>query len=93
MKPGLEVGATGQRDLQVGGSDVIYLGESQANGAIVFSTPSMINLMEHAARRALLPFLDPHEESVGRASRFDPAACPGPCRSESHPGRWSCDRF
>ncbi len=65
MKPGLEVGATGQRELQVGGSDVIYLGESQANGAIVFSTPSMINLMEHAARRALLPFLDPHEESVG----------------------------
>ena len=41
MKPGLEVGATGQRELQVGGSDVIYLGESQANGAIVFSTPSM----------------------------------------------------
>ena len=65
MKPGLEVGATGQRELQVGGSDVIYLGESQANSAIVFSTPSMINLMEHAARRALLPFLDPHEESVG----------------------------
>ena len=65
MKQGLKVGTTGTRDLIVGGSDVIHLGASQPVSAIVFSTPSMINLMEHAAREALRPFLDDSEESVG----------------------------
>jgi len=65
MKPGLTVGTTGTLDLTVGGSDVIHIGASQPNSAIVFSTPSMINLMEHAARAALRSYLDDSEESVG----------------------------
>ena len=65
MKPGLSIGTTGKVDLIVGGSHVIHLGASQPIGAIVFSTPSMINLMEYAAREALRPFLESSEESVG----------------------------
>lgn len=65
MRPGLTIGTSGKLDLIVGGSDVIFLGASQPAGAIVFSTPAMINLMEHAAREALRPFLEPGEESVG----------------------------
>ena len=65
MKPGLKVGTTGKLDLMVGGADVIHLGASQLVSAIVFCTPSMINLMEHAAREALCPFLEDFEESVG----------------------------
>ncbi|MEI8018101.1 MAG: enoyl-CoA hydratase-related protein [Schlesneria sp.] len=65
MKPGLKVGTTGALELTVGGSEVIHLGASQPVSVIVFCTPSMINLMEHAAREALRPFLDDSEESVG----------------------------
>ena len=65
MKSGLQIGAVARLDLKVGGSDVIHLGARQPQSAIVFSTPSMINLMEHAAREALRPFLDSNEESVG----------------------------
>ncbi len=65
MKEGLKVGTTGTFDLTVGGSEVIHLGVSQPVSAMVFCTPSMINLMEHAAREALRPFLDDSEESVG----------------------------
>ena len=65
MKTGLAIGALGKLDLIVGGSHVIFLGASQPVGAMVFSTPAMINLMEHAAREALRPFLEPGEESVG----------------------------
>lgn len=36
-----------------------------ASATTVFSTPAMINLMEHAAREALRPFLEASEESVG----------------------------
>lgn len=65
MKTGLAIGAINTLDLRVGGADVIHLGAHQSPGAIVFSTPSMINLMEHAARNALMPFLEPNEDSVG----------------------------
>ncbi len=65
MKPGLKVGTTGTLGLKVGGADVIHLGAMQSVSAIVFCTPAMINLMEHAAREALRPFLDDSEESVG----------------------------
>ncbi len=65
MKPGLQIGTTATLDLRVGSGDVIHLGAGQTHGAIVFSTPKMINLMEQAARRALLPFLESTEESVG----------------------------
>src|SRR5580704_1622128 len=65
MKPGLEIGAVTTLDLRVGGLDVIHLGSRHPSGAFVFCTPSMINLMEHAARNALMPFLESNEDSVG----------------------------
>jgi enoyl-CoA hydratase len=65
MKSGLQIGVIGKLDLIVDGSNIIHLGALQAAGAMVFSTPSMINLMEHAAREAIRPFLETSEESVG----------------------------
>ena len=59
----LSVGISGSLSTQVGSGNTITLGDDQR--ATVFSTPSMINLMEHAARQALQPHLDPGEESVG----------------------------
>lgn len=63
MKSTLQIGDTGTLTKTVGPGDSITLGGQDA--ATVFSTPSMINLMEHAAREALRPHLDPGEESVG----------------------------
>lgn len=65
MKPGLAVGAVAELRTSVSASQVIHLGAEGPAGAVVFSTPSMIDLMEHAAREALRPFLEPGEESVG----------------------------
>ncbi len=65
MKPGLTIGAIGELRTTVTASQVIHLGATSPAGAVVFSTPSMIDLMEHAAREALAPFLDEGEESVG----------------------------
>ncbi len=65
MKPGLAVGAVAELRTSVSASQVIHLGAECPAGAVVFSTPSMIDLMEHAAREALRPFLEPGEESVG----------------------------
>ncbi|WP_373650926.1 thioesterase, FlK family [Schlesneria sp. DSM 10557] len=65
MKSGLTIGTIGKLDRFADGSSVIHLGASQPVGAMVFSTPAMIDLMEHAAREALLPFLEDGEESVG----------------------------
>jgi len=65
MKPGLGVGAKAALHGTVGGEDVIHLGAGGPAGAIVFCTPSMINLMEYAGREVLRPFLEPNEESVG----------------------------
>jgi len=67
MKPGLAVGTLGQTRLVVGAEHVIVLGAESGACVPVFCTPAMINLMEHAAREALGPFLDPAEESVGAA--------------------------
>ena len=61
MKTGLSVGQEAELDLLVGSSEIIRLRGTTP----VFSTPSMINLMEHAARKALAPYLEDHEESVG----------------------------
>jgi enoyl-CoA hydratase/carnithine racemase/predicted thioesterase len=61
MKAGLAVGHEAELGLLVGSSEIIRLGGTTP----VFSTPSMINLMEHAARKALAPYLESHEESVG----------------------------
>lgn len=65
MKSNLQPGTTAQLEWSVDATNSIHLGETTPAGAIVFATPSMINLMEHAARQALLPFLDEGEESVG----------------------------
>lgn len=65
MKPGLTVGTTGELRTTVAAHQVIHLGAETAAGVVVFSTPSMIDLMEHAARETLRPFLEPGEESVG----------------------------
>src|SRR4051812_29147548 len=65
MKPGLHIGHTAELVTRVGPQSAIHLGANSRNGAVVFSTPSMIGLMEHAARRAIEPFLEPSEESVG----------------------------
>lgn len=65
MKPGLNLDTTGVRCETVSAEQAIHLGAEQSRGAVVFSTPAMINLMEHAAREALRPFLDANEESVG----------------------------
>ena len=63
MKPTLKVGVQGSLSTRVGPGNTITLGDDQR--ATVFSTPSMINLMEYAARETLRPHLDEGEESVG----------------------------
>ena len=62
MKNDLQIGARGELHLTVGPQHAIRLGQGEAE---VFATPQMINLMEHAAREALCPFLEDGEESVG----------------------------
>ncbi len=63
MKSTIKIGDRGTLSGIVGPGQTITLGGQQK--ATVFSTPAMINLMEHAAREALRPFLDAGEESVG----------------------------
>lgn len=66
MKNGLSIGDIGRLTWTVGPQHVIHLGADQpSGGAVVFSTPNMIMLMERAARAALNPFFEPGEESVG----------------------------
>ncbi|MBI1374684.1 MAG: hypothetical protein GC159_18350 [Phycisphaera sp.] len=65
MKPGLQPGQIGRLAWRVGPQQTIHLGAESGGGAVVFSTPAMINMMEHAAREALRPYLEPGEESVG----------------------------
>lgn len=65
MRHGLIPGLTATLPRVVTPDVTIHLGEDQPRGAVVFSTPSMINLMEYAARELLTPFLEPGEESVG----------------------------
>lgn len=63
MRPGLRPGATGELTWVVDPTMTITLGGLPH--ATVFSTPSLIMLLERAAREALRPFLEPAEESVG----------------------------
>ena len=65
MKPGLILGATEILHTTVSAEQTIHLGAEQLCGAVVFSTPAMIELMEHAARVVLRPYFDANEESVG----------------------------
>jgi len=79
MRQGLAVGTEAELIWKVGAEHVIEFGagrsgfrpESIVPGAVVFSTPNMILLMERAARKALEPFLEPHEESVGAQVHVD----------------------
>src|ERR1700748_354081 len=63
MKLGLKIGDIGELTWIVDPTTTITLGGVPQ--ATVFSTPSMIMLMERAAREALRPFLEEGEESVG----------------------------
>jgi enoyl-CoA hydratase len=63
MKPGLKIGDAGELNWVVDPTMTITLGGVPQ--ATVFSTPSMIMLMEQSAREALRPFLEEGEESVG----------------------------
>src|SRR5580692_8028051 len=63
MKPGLRIGDAGELTWLVDPTMTITLGGVPQ--ATVFSTPSMIMLMELSAREALRPFLEEGEESVG----------------------------
>lgn len=72
MRGEVKVGDTAELMWQVGAEHVIHLGAQTgpavgSPGIVVFSTPNMILLMERAARRALEPYLEPGEESVGTA--------------------------
>lgn len=63
MKPGLKIGDVGELTWVVDPTMTITLGGVPQ--ATVFSTPSMIMLMERSAREALRPFLEDGEETVG----------------------------
>lgn len=63
MLPGLHPGLTGELTWIVDPTMTITLGLRPQ--ATVFSTPSMIMLMERAAREAMRPFIEEGEESVG----------------------------
>ncbi len=66
MKPGLTTAHACELTWIVRPEHTIHLGFGQGTGgAVVFATPAMVSLMEHAARDALLPFLEEGEESVG----------------------------
>lgn len=69
MKPGLKIGDVGELIWTVDPTMTITLGG--APQATVFSTPSMIMLMERSAREALRPFLEEGEESVGVEVRVE----------------------
>jgi len=66
MHSDLPIGTKGTLHRAVSPHEMIHLGSDHPDGgAVVYATPHMINLMEHAAREALRPFLEPNEESVG----------------------------
>ncbi len=65
MRPGLTLGLTATLQWRVTPEHSIHLAADQRRGAVVFATPAMVNLMEHAALEVLRPFLEPGEESVG----------------------------
>jgi enoyl-CoA hydratase len=69
MRPGLALGHVGRLEWTVAAQHTIHLGQQLStkgrHGAVVFSTPNMILLMERAAKEALRTFLEDDEESVG----------------------------
>lgn len=87
MRDGLTPGHRGDIAWPIDASQTIHLGaRGPGPGLVVFSTPAMINLMEHAAREALAPFLEPGEESVGvsvEVEHLAPSAPGGTARAEA----------
>lgn len=65
MRSGITSGLTSTLQWRVLPEHTIHLGSDQSRGVVVFATPAMVNLMEHAARNVLKPLLDDGEESVG----------------------------
>ena len=63
MNSEIRIGHTSTLKASVQSDNTIVLGNDPR--AEVYSTPSMIHLMEHAAREALASFLETGEESVG----------------------------
>lgn len=72
MKPGLKIGDIGELTWVVDPTMTVTLGGVPQ--ATVFSTPSMILLMERSASEALRPFLEDGEESVGVEVQVEHAA-------------------
>ena len=86
MRPGLLVGSQAELHWQVTAEHVIHLGYPPPtvgkdwllsgkpipdHSVPVFSTPNMILMMERAARRAIEPFLEAGEESVGASVNIE----------------------
>ena len=63
MKAGLKIGTTGTREFRVEPAHVIdFAGDGMP---AILCTPWLIWFLEHAAREAVLPFLEPRESTVG----------------------------
>lgn len=81
MREGLIVGHRAELSWIVSSEHTIHLGANRLGfgesgldrrrSAVVFSTPNMILLMERAARKAIEPYLDIGEESVGAQVHVD----------------------
>ncbi len=66
------IGQSAELTARVGADRAIHLGgEGSGSGVLVFSTPAMIDLMEHTARRVLAGFMEDGEESVGSRVSVD----------------------
>lgn len=65
MKPGLQPGSTAEVEVVV--DDSMFAAFEGKNVHPVFSTVAMIEQMELAGRRIILPYLEPDEEGVGEA--------------------------
>lgn len=68
MKPSLQAGLTGTRQLAVDRERTIdFMGDA----ARVYATPMLLRDIEHGCRDLLLPHLDPGEDSVGTRVELD----------------------
>lgn len=69
MKQTLVPGVRGEATHRVVTADLVS--HFNPAGPPVFDSPFMLMLMEHAAFNALLPYLDPGEQSVGVGFEFE----------------------
>ncbi len=69
MKDTLQVGARGEASQRVVSAQLVS--HYDPAGPPVFGSPFMLMLMEFAAFKALLPHLDPGEQSVGVGFEFE----------------------